>query len=167
MARTKAEKDDATLLSLLERIDFATRWYALSKKYDKSGKLITPPIEEQQAAVEGAGFRNATYNKRERFWAYRENLNESPIVELGVNLKIDVIVETILVLKTKHGHVGDTFPMHALLLKRRTDPGYVNDPPYPHPRVANGKQLHAALVDIKAFYEDIKTAVLAEKGWEK
>lgn len=151
------EAAEARLLALAQGIDFARRYYALVASRRDSEPCHDLSADEIRVALEVAG-RAFRYNRRERFFATRE---KGAIGELGLNLKVDGVVEFILVVESPAGHVGATFPGLARDLVYHYGPQPADDPRYPRVRYGGIQELCQVLAEGFALYSDLAAVVLA------
>jgi len=144
------------LLRLLDRLDFPRRYYAYCSAHQKRGPKIPLSLQTPALAATGRTFR---YDKREKFFAWRDSKAPKGCV-LGLNVSLELAaVEWVLTFKTPEGHVGSTLPYLAMETKRLADPAYKHDPPYPVPSVENADELATVLDEGFAIYQLIADAI--------
>jgi hypothetical protein len=152
--------DEAKFLKLLASVGFPDRYYAYCSEHAERGPDI--PLATQQAALAATG-RTFRYDKKEKFFAWRD-ADGADDGELGLNVSLrDGRVEWILVFATAPGHLGDTFANMALNSKRLAHPAYKHSPPYPTPKVSSKAELDAVIEEGLALYDDLAKHLAARK----
>jgi hypothetical protein len=161
MASKEDDRDsqEVKFLELLRALRFADRYYEICAAHPGPGVELPPATQEAVLAERGERWK---YDKRERFFAFREPAGVA-WQELGLNVILrDGMLECILVFATRHGHIGDVFHGMAADVKQREVPDYEHDPPYPCPFFRDEAGLRSALSDCRELYQQIKTAIRNE-----
>lgn len=147
------------LLAVLSEINFADQYYALCAKFAKSGPDL--PLDEQTALMKETG-RSFVHDKREKFFACRDDGPSGHEIGLNVSLR-DSAIELVFVLAVPSGQLGGPFSALAQAVKRLRVPDYKHTPPYPRVKYAGRAEATAALGASLEIYDAVKSIVQRQK----
>jgi hypothetical protein len=153
----------AELLDVLEAIDFDRSYYGFYESIrDRSQKRWEGARREDFEAVLSRTGLEFSYDKKERFFAYREKRDS---MTLGLNVAFRYgEAEFILVARIDGEEIGGPFPMLAYHIGRRRDPSFQPSPSRPRLPFSDRENLEDVVRFGVELYGRARDAMLA-RDW--
>lgn len=146
-----------TLIETLAKIKFSQQYYDYYENR-RGKKTLNKYSEEDLRSVVSLTNLDFQYNKREKFFAYLENIDS---LQLGLHIAFPAPgVEFILVIKTESGFIGGPFPMLARKSAQLHDPNFTYSPASPKIPFSTTEELRATLAFGIDLFQQIKRALL-------
>jgi hypothetical protein len=148
----------------LATIDFAGRYYALTKREPAAGRPWTESKADHEKIIASLGLA-ARYFKKEGFFRCEEK--DGDIVSwLHLTFRGGVL-EMGFYVNTPAGNLGGTAHGLAKSVAKRVDPNFSRKPPYPRVPYGSRDEVVDAIRECVVLFRQVKRAALEAEGYER